>query len=175
MTQSRTITASQTFTIADARYLASRIATDLSQVRLHYGHFTGGYLTEQKVSDLAVEAAVLLKFGLLDNVKYGFQRDGNWVFAISYTVNSQGQLEVPNDAPGSIYSQADLTGTSWHSYLTQRYNPDVSTEDKKGIEESLPIQRTSGQEPGTAGGSWDNDKTYYKNGTSVQRGQFRSL
>lgn len=173
MTQSLTRSITQTFSIADARYLASRIASDLAQVRLYYGH-ADPYLTEQKVDDLVVEAAILLKFGLLDNVKYGFKRDGNWVFALSYTVNSQGQLEVPNDSPGGVYSQANVEGASWYSHLAKRHNPSISSEDRAAIIADLPIQRTAGQEPGTAGGSWDNDKTYYRNGTGIQRGQFRS-
>lgn len=173
MTQSTTLTNSQTFTIADAKYLASRISTDLTQVRLYYGD-AGGYLTDQKIQDLAVEAAVLLKFGLLENVKYGFQRDGNWVFALSYTVNSLNQLELANDSPGAVYSQANVSGASWHSYLTKRHSSDVTAEERASIIAGLPIQRTDGDEPGSAGGQWDNDKTYYRNGTGMQRGQFRS-
>ena len=107
MTYSTTLTASQTFTIADAKYLASRIAADLTQLRLYYGN-----LTEQKVQDLTFEAAILLKAGLLDNVKYGYQKDDKWVFALSYSVNYLGQLEVANDSPGGIDATADVTGAS---------------------------------------------------------------
>lgn len=173
MTQSTTLTATRTFTITDAKYLASRISTDLNQIRLYYGD-AGGYLTDQKIQDLAVEAAVLLKFGLLDTVKYGFQRDGNWVFAVRYAVNSLNQLELADDSPGGIYSQANVSGASWHSYLTKKHNSDVSAEERAAIIADLPIQRTDGNEPSSAGGQWDNDKTYYRNGTGMQRGQFRS-
>lgn len=173
MTQSTTLTTSRTFTIADAKYLASRISTDLNQIRLYYGDGSG-YLTDQKIQDLAVEAAVLLKFGLLDTVKYGFQRDGNWVFAVRYAVNSLNQLELANDSPGGIYSQANVSGASWQSYLTRRSSADVSAEDQAAIVADLPIQRSDGNEPSSVGGQWDDDKTYYRNGMGMQRGQFRS-
>lgn len=173
MTGSITRTSSQTFTIADSKFLASRISADLHQVRLHYGD-AGGYLTAQKIEDFTVEAAVLLKFGLLDNVIYGFQRDNNWVFALRYKVNSLNQLELASDTPGSIYAHADITGASWNSYLTRRDSSDVTAEQKAEIIADLPIQRSDGTGPGTANGQWDDDKTYYRNGTGVQRGQFRS-
>lgn len=173
MTESLTHTSSQTFTIADAKYLASRISADLTQVRLHYGD-GAGYLTNQKIEDLAVEAAVLLKFGLLDHATYGFQRNNNWVFALRYQVNALNQLEMANDNPGGIYAQANAVGASWSSSLTKRDSSDVTAEEKAAIVADLPIQRTVGDEPGSTGGQWDNDKTYYKNGTGMQRGQFRS-
>jgi len=169
MTYSTTLSASQTFTIADAKYLASRIASDLTQLRLYYGQ-----LTEQKVQDLTVEAAILLKAGLLSNVKYGYQKDGKWVFALSYSVNYLGQLEVANDSPGGVDATANVTGASWSSYLTRRHNPNLSAEDLKAIDELLPIQRGGGSEPSASNGAWSNDKTYYRNGTDISRGQFRS-
>jgi hypothetical protein len=169
MTYSTTLTASQTFTIADAKYLASRIASDLTQLRLYYGQ-----LTEQKVQDLTVEAAILLKAGLLDNVKYGYQKEGKWVFAISYSVNYLGQLEVVNDSPGGIDATANVTGASWSSWLTRRNNPNLSAQELREIEQLLPIQRGSGTEPSTTNGAWSTDKTYYRNGSAISRGQFRS-
>lgn len=173
MTQSTTLTTSQTFTIADAKYLASRISTALTQIRLHYGD-ADGYLTDQKIQDFAVEAAVLLKFGLLDTVKYGFQRDGNWVFAIRYTVNALNQLELADESPGGIYSQANVSGASWHSYLTRRHNTDVTAEERAAIIADLPIKRDDGNEPSSAGGQWVDDRTHFRNGIGMQRGQFRS-
>jgi len=173
MTESLTRTSSQTFTIADAKFLASRISADLHQVRLHYGD-ANGYLTAQKIQDFTIEAAVLLKFGLLDNVIYGFQRDNNWVFALRYKVNSLNQLELASDTPGGIYAHADITGASWHSYLTKQESSDVTAAEKAEIVADLPIQRSDGTGPSSSNGQWDDDKTYYRNGTDIQRGQFRS-
>lgn len=168
MTYSTTLTASQTFTIADAKYLASRIASDLTQLRLFYGQ-----VTEQKVQDLVVEAAILLKAGLLGNVKYGYQKNNEWIFALSYTVNYLGQVELANDSPGSVDPSADVTGASWMSYLTRRHNPNLTDAERRAVEELLPIKRTGFAEPSSAGGAWSNDKTYYRNGTDMARGQFR--
>jgi hypothetical protein len=166
-----TLTRSQTntFTIADAQYLASRIASDLTQIRLYYG-----YLTEQKVKDLAVEAAILLKFGLLKSVKYGFRKGDDWVYYVSYYVDDLGQLQASNDSPGDIDPTVDNTGASWYSHLEMRENPDLNTEQVAAIKQDLPIQRTSGIEPNSNNGILNNDKSYYRNGIGLTRGQYRS-
>ena len=175
MSYSVTLTNSEShnFTIADAKYLASRIAADLTQIRLYYGHATS-YLTDQKIQDLAVEAAVLLKFGLLSSVKYGFRKADEWKFYVSYRVNQLGQLEASNDAPGDIDPSAQVEGTSWYSHLVPRRNFDMTVEEEAAIRRDLPIQRQDGTEPSTRNGTLSNDKSYYRNGVSMDRQQFRS-
>ncbi len=166
-TQTRSL--SETFTIADAKYLASRIAHGLTLLRVYCGQ-----LTPQKVQDLALEAAILLRFGLLESVKYGYQRNGNWIYAIGYSVNNLGQVESANDEPSIIDLPTNLNGASWHSFLTRRHNPSLSGEDLGQVEELLPIKRSNGTEPGSANGTWATDDSYSRNGVGLSRQQFRS-
>ena len=163
-----TTTSTSTFTIADAKYLASRIASDLTQIRLYYGH-----ITEKKVQDFAVEAAILLKFGLLRSVKYGFRISDDWVYYVSYYVNNLGQLEASNNAPGDIDPTVDITGASWYSHLITRDNPDLSDEQVAAIEQDLPIQRGTGAEPNSDNGILNNDRSYYRNGIGLARSQYK--
>ncbi len=166
-TQTRSL--SETFTIADAKYLASRIAHGLTILRVYCGQ-----LTPQKVQDFALEAAILLKFGLLENVKYGYQKNGDWVYAIGYFVNNLGQVEAANDAPSIIDLPSNLNGASWYSILTRRQNPSLSREDLSQVEQLLPIKRSNGTEPGSANGAWATDDSYSRNGVGLIRQQFRS-
>lgn len=169
MTYSTTLTTSQTFTIADAKYLASRIATDLGLLRIYYGGLTAG-----DVENLTLEAAILLKFGLLEHVKYGYRKGGSWAYFVSYSVNYLGQLEVTNDSPGAIDSQANVTGATWYSLLTRRNNSNLSAEEIANINQLIPIQRSVGVVPNFANGTLNADKTYYRNGTDMSRSQYRS-
>ncbi len=171
MTYSRTntTTRAETFTIADAKYLASRISHGLTFLRIYCGQ-----LTPEKVQDLAVEAAILLRFNLLESVKYGYEKDGNWIYGISYSVNQLGQIEGINDTPSIIDLPDNLDGAKWHSFLNRRTNPELSLSDLQEIEELLPIQRTSGTEPSSANGSWNVDDSYSRNGIGISRSQFKS-
>lgn len=165
----RTENQTSTFTIADAKYLASRIATGLTYLRLYCG-----LITEQHIQNLAIEAAILLKYGLLENVKYGYQKDGYWKFAISYSVNYLGQVESSDDNPTTMNPPSDLEGVTWHSFLTRRRNQNLNQADLDAIEEMLPIHRGHGVEPSSANGYGTTDDSYYRNGYGMARGQFRS-
>jgi hypothetical protein len=166
-TQTRSLT--ETFTIADAKYLASRIAHGLTLLRLYCGQ-----LTSQKVQDLVLEASILMKFGLLDNVRYGYQKNEDWVYALGYSVNDLGQVVASNDEPSIFDLPTNLNEAEWHSFLTRRYNPSLNTEDLAKIEQLLPIKRSSGTEPGSSNGNWTTDDAYYRNGVGLKRQQFRS-
>ncbi len=158
-----TATATATFTKTDAQYLASRIAADLKQLQLAYGR-----PSDAEITDYVVEAAVLLHHRLLKNVKYGYKVGGSWVYAIEYTTNYLGQLEV-NDMPGSIPTTAELSGATWSSFLSRRHNPDISPEAHQSINDVIPVEREEGSEPQFSGGQWESDKSYESNGVGLQR------
>jgi hypothetical protein len=165
----RTVNQTQTFTITDARYLASRIATGLDYLRLYCGQ-----LTEQEVHNFTMEAAILLKAGLLENVKYGYQKANKWVYALSYSVNYLGQIEATNDSPSALDPPpaVDLSGAVWASSLTRRSNSTLSQTDRDAIEELLPISRSIGSEPSSINGTWSNDDSYFRNGFGMTRSYF---
>ena len=163
-----TYTYSSTFTRTHAKYLASKIAADLFQMQLFYGE-----PSDTRIDDYLDEVVILLLGGCLDSVDYGFRRDGELIVALNYVVQSDGTI-VDDDHSGRVPPGVDITGASWYSHL--RKNSafwSLSLAEQRRIEESLPIYRTSGEEPQTGNGIWVTDKSYSSNGVGIQRQTFR--
>ena len=167
---SMTSTRTSTFTIANARYVTSKIKADLKLLQRAYGSPTNA-----DIDAFGEEAAILLKDGYLGTVTYGFRRDGSWVVALKYTAQPNGTLAA-DDRAGGIPRGVDISGTQFHSYLTYSTKWDwLSMGERERINDSLPITRTPGPEPGTNGGYWSADRSYSSNGSGVARGAFRPL
>src|ERR1039458_5230158 len=110
-----THTATTTFTIANARYITSKVAADLRQLNLFYKSPSA-----ERIKQFAEEAAVLLNGGHLERVDYGFKRkslvgDLRWVLLLRYTVRN-GVLE--DDHAGRVPPGVDIDGATFASYLT---------------------------------------------------------
>ena len=167
MTSTVTFTETETFTVTHARRMASKVGTDLSRLRRLYGS-----PDEARIALFEAEVAALLKAGVLRCISYGFRKDGNWLFALKYHVTADGALISDND-PGKIPLGLNLTGVPFFSFL--EYNTTffrLSPEDQAALEESLPLQRGSGTEPGTSGGYWSQDLTYSAGGRALRRSVF---
>jgi hypothetical protein len=163
-------TESQTFTIADAKYLASRIEAGLTYLRLYCGQ-----LSEQKVKELTLEAAILLKAGILEKVIYGYKKDGDVKYALVYKVNNLGQIEAENEDSTSINPPTGMEGSSWFSFLTRRSNPKLTQSDLERIQQILPIQRSNGEEPSMINGSYGQHNSYSRNGYGMTRSVYTGL
>ena len=167
---SMTTTHTSTFTIANARYVTSKIKADLKLLQKAYGS-----PTDASIDAYGEEAAQLLKGGYLGTVTYGYRRNGSWVVALRYTARNDGTL-ASDDRAGGIPRGVDIAGAQFYSYLT--HSPKWHTlpeSERSSIENSLPISRTGAPEPGTNGGYWSSDRHYSSNGTGVARGAFRPL
>ena len=168
---SATSTRTSTFTIANARYVTSKIKTDLKLLQRAYG----GAPTDAEIADYGEEAAQLLNGGYLDTVTYGYRRDGSWVVALKYTARIDGTLAA-DDRAGGIPRGVDISRTRFHSYLTYSTKWGLlPVSERNKIKNALPVSRTSGPEPGTSGGYWSADRDYSYNGTGVARGTFKRL
>lgn len=166
---SMTSTRTSTFTIANARYVTSKIKADLKLLQRAYGS-----PTDTKIEAYGEEAAQLLNGGYLGTVTYGYRRDGSWVVALKYTAQSNGTLAA-DDRAGGIPRGVDISGAQFYSYLTHSTKWDsLSASERNRIEKSLPVSRTGAPEPGTNGGYWSADRSYSYNGTGVARGAFRT-
>lgn len=167
---SSTSTYSTTFTITNARYVTSKVKTDLKLLQLTYG--SPG---DARIEDFGEEAAQLLNFGYLGTVTYGFRRGDQWIVAMRYTAGANGTI-VSDDRAGGIPRGVDISGAGFHSYLTHSAEwYALSQADRDRIEGSLPVIRVGAPEPGTSGGYWTSDRAYSSNGTGVSRGMFKSL
>lgn len=161
MTNSQTRSAS--FTITDARYVASKIGADLRSVNSVYG---APDLTH--IDDYVEEVAQLLKAGYMHTVDYGFKSGDVWKLRLRYTATIGGQLR--DDTPGRLPYDAPVTGVPFYSYL--QYSSTFSSMDaarRRKFTESLPISRTGADEPGLGGGSYGTAATYARNGQGVGR------
>jgi len=165
-----TSTQSATFTIANARYVSSKIKTDLKLLQRRYGD-----PSDERIEAFGEEAAQLLNQGYLDTVAFGYRRNGNWTLALRYTANANGTL-TSDDRAGGVARDVDVAGASFHSYLTHSVAWVLLDADaREKVEKSLPVSRIGAPAPGTTGGYWTADRDYSSNGTGVARGTFKTI
>ena len=169
-----TYTTSSSFTITHARYVTSKIAADLRQLRLLYN----GRPSETEIDNYAEEAALLLRDGYLERVDYGFKRKSafgeEWVLLLRYVVRNG---EIADDNSGRVPPGVALgSDTYFHSYLTYTGTfLNLPMTDRDRVKARLPIKRTPGGEAGFATGTWTGGRTYASNQRGVDRAVFRAL
>jgi hypothetical protein len=164
-----TFTRTRTFTITDARYIASKIAADLDLLRA----YCGGRPSEPLVSNLAIEASLLLDARYLKSVEYGFRRNGVTVLALKYVARSDGTL-TSDDRPGRVYVESDVSDAKWYSFL--EYSDAflrLPQAQRDRFEATLPIQRVGTAAPQAGNGYWDQTRIYSSRGEGVLRHVFR--
>lgn len=165
-----TMTASTTFTITDARYVASKLGADLGYLRAVYG-----CPVQTKIDDYVEEVAQLLKAGYLDTVDYGFMDSNDvWKLRLRYRATVGGHLI--DVSPGGIRSVINTTGLSFHSFL--RFSNSWLTlprPQQETFEKTLPFVRTFGNEPKVGNGTTTTGTGYGRNGTGVSRDLYIDL
>lgn len=170
MNSSYTQTDSQTFTVTNARYLASKVATDLKRMQRLYGS-----PTDTRIQQFEEELTALLKNGYVDKVTYGFQKDGNWIEpTLRYTASDLSSLGMADDDPGKIRSGADVSGASFKSYLCYNAAFDkLTSAEQAAFENTLPFQRSGTPQPGITG-YMQEDKSYSSGGRSLNRSSVKN-
>jgi len=80
-----------------------------------------------------------------------------------------------DDDPGKIRPGRDISGANFHSFLTYSAAwSQLSQEEKRQFEATLPFSRTTGTEPGVSG-YFSSDKTYSAGGHALDRTTVRSF
>lgn len=164
-------TESTTFTITHARHMAAKIATDLKRMQRFYGK-----PSDAQIANFEDEAAALLKAGYLEDVTYGFQRNGQWIEpTLKYTARDLAATAANDDDPGRVLPGRDVSGAGFGSFLkyTLAYLL-LSEGDRARFENTLPFQRTTASEP-TVNGYLASDRTYSAGGRALDRSSVRSL
>lgn len=170
MTNTFTLSSTSTFTRTHAAYLASKVAADLLQMQLFYGR-----PFDNEINQYLEEAIILILKGYLDFVEYGFKRNDNRVVSLKYVVRADGMIQT-DDRSGRVVPGVDISGAYWYSFLSKNLAFSLLPwEEQQRVEQSLPIERSSGDPPGNGNGCWTNDKAYSTNGIGVQRSTFRSF
>lgn len=165
-----TFSGTQTFTLTHAKYIASKVATDLKRIQRFYG-----YPNDLSIAAYETEITELLKNGYLDTVTYGFQKNGNWIEpTLRYTARELSGGVGDDDDPGRIRPNANVIGANFTSYLTYSSSWEKLTLSEKDVfKKSLPFYRGSANEPGISG-YLSNDKTYSSGGKALDRSTIKS-
>jgi hypothetical protein len=164
MSTSYTANDTATFTYLHARYIASKVATDLKR----FQRFYGGVPSDSTIELYENELAVLLKHDVVEWVIYGFKRNGKWTEAsVRYTALPGGILQADDD-PGKIRPNLDIAGASFTSFLTYKWS-DKSSMERETILEESPLKRVDGQTPDLEAGYWMNDLSYSAAGRGLGR------
>ena len=113
--------------------------------------------------------------GLLDTVAYGFRKNGYWIEpTVIYTARDLMDITANDDDPGRVRPGVQISGASFHSYLT--YNSawnQLTWKQQEEFARRLPFPRTVGVEPGI-NGYWSRDLTYSAGGRALDRASLRS-
>ncbi len=162
-------TFAQTFTRTHARRLAGRVTSDLRQSHLIYQ-----VPSESALADYLSELEELLAGGYVEQYQFGFERHGQALWSLRYTVGPDGGLDSAGVA-GGVPPGVNITGASFFNFLTFSTSWSLlSATSKSAVEATLPFIRETGMLPGTANGYWTPDRIYAAGGVAVQRSVFRA-
>ena len=163
-------TNTQTFTLTHAKYLASKVATDLKRMQRLYGS-----PSDFDIAKYETELTEFLKKGYMEEVTYGFKRNGDWIEpALRYTAKDLAGSTSTDDDPGRVRPGANVSGAAFGSYMsyTAAYDSLTSTE-QESFNGTLPFQRTGAPTPGI-NGYLSSDKSYSSGGKSLDRSSIKS-
>lgn len=167
---SYTSTATSSFTFTHARYIASKVATDLKRFQRFYGS-----PSDDLIDRYERELAGLLKHDAVDTVVYGFQRSSLWTPAsVRYRAIPGGSL-LADDDPGKIRPGIDIVGAHFTSFLS--YSNawwDLTQAERDAIRNDLPINRSTGSSPDLETGAWSDDLSYSAGGRGLGRSSVRT-
>jgi hypothetical protein len=159
------VTDSETFTVAHAKRIASKVATDLLRFQSLYGS-----PTNQWIDDYEEELVEMLRHDVVDYVEYGFKRDGKWTeAAVRYKALPGGTL-VADDDPGKIRPRLDVAAASFTSFMSYNSKWWSKTQaERDAIKQSCPLRRTSGLAPALEARNWGDDLNYVAGGRGLGR------
>lgn len=167
MSYSQTYTS--TFTITEARYIASKLGADLRNLNARYGR-----PSLDSVPQFVEEAAQYLRAGYLDYVDFGFKNGAEWKLRLRYTAVAGGQLR--DEVPGGLPKESDVAGHHFYSFLRRNSAFDALNADaRRAFEATLPIDRTPGAEPSAHSGSYGSSSQYSRGGRGLDRSLYNAL
>lgn len=161
-------TTSESFTRTHARRLAAKVAADMHQCQLRYGH-----LTDTEIENFQQELEVLLLDGYVKSYEFGFQdSNGRRVLSWFYTPGPAGDLE--GGRSGGLYLQADVSNAEMFNFLSYSAAwTALSTDAKARVDAAHPITRTTGSPPQDGNGHWVDSRTYVSGGVAINRKEFQ--
>jgi hypothetical protein len=169
MNSSFTTSGSESFSITNARKLASKVATDLKR----FQRFYGGVPIDLWIERYERELVELLKRNALTEVTYGFRRNGLWTPAVVRYRAFDGALDVDDD-PGRVPMGVSVTGAAFSSFCETNANYSaLSAAELQQIVATAGFSRTNGTSPALEAGYWTQDRTYSSGGRGLGRSTVR--
>jgi hypothetical protein len=158
---------SETFSIAHARHISSRVAADMRLMNRYYG-----YPAETAIENYLEEIAQFLAGGYLATFEIGFKRDGKRLFTLHYSVRADGSLS--DSRAGGVPVGIDITGATPFNFLTHSAAWfALDTTEREAFEAALPVQRSFCEAPVDGQGYWvRDDRGYAAAGMGLSRGRF---
>ena len=156
---SESVTRSESFTIANAKELASKLVADLSGCKYAYGS-----PSDSNINSLATEVTYLLRDGYMLKLEVGFfqpdwKRRLTWMYVVSGTTLSSA------GSPGGISSGHDISGTSFQSLIW--WTPKWWTETelvRTNYYTNLTSKRSGTVTPTDGSGAWSTKTIGYSSG-----------
>lgn len=168
MSFTMTRTASESFTLTHAKYLASKVTTDMLRCQQNYGRPANA-----EINNYGTELALLLRDGYVAEYEFGFLEDNERLLTWNYVVDSSG-LSTTDDRPGRIISGFAVAHASWFNRLVFSSAWFALTPaERERISNGLPFQRAMKDGPKDGLGYWINDLSYSASGVSLGRRTFR--
>ncbi|HEY7830658.1 MAG TPA: hypothetical protein VIC06_08860 [Solirubrobacteraceae bacterium] len=158
---------SESFTIAHARHVCSRVAADMRQMNRYYG-----YPDESEIDNYLEELAQHLMESYLYSFEIGFKRNGRRLFTLYYEVLADGSLS--DSRAGGVPADVDVEGASPFNFLKRSEAfgrlPQLQREAFKA---RMPVRRVFGYAPIDGEGRWiAEDRSYAAAGTGLRRRRF---
>jgi len=169
MTNTTTQSRSDTFTLVHAKYLASKVTTDMTRCHQLYGFPS----TLEAIDRYGTELALMLKAGYVSKYEFGFKKDEKRVLSWLYEVKGS-SLEGGDQRPGGIVSGVSIADAKTFNFMTYSAAYSAETSEKmEAFKKTLPFIRSSGSSPTDGSGYWVEEKAYSAAGTLVTRRNFR--
>jgi hypothetical protein len=168
MSFTMTRTASESFTLTHAKYLASKVTADMVRCQQNYGR-----PSQSDINDYGTELALMLRDGYVSAYEFGFAQDDQRIVSWRYVVDSSG-LSSADDRPGRIISGVAVASASWFNQLTYASTWTALPQGERDrVRAGLPFQRVTKDGPKDGRGYWASDLNYSASGVSLGRRTFR--
>ena len=162
-------TYSESFTRTHAKYLASKVVTDLYQCSRLYGSPSA-----TDVAGYEEELVEMLAGGYVSEYEFGFKKGDGRIVSWQYRVTVLGTLVGGDDRAGGVYAKADVSGASYYNFMTYSFAwSNLTPAQQDAVRSRHSIVRSSGSLPADGNGYWTQDRTYSNGGVSVGRRTFR--
>ena len=158
---------SESWTLTNAKYLASKVTTDMWRCRQNYG-----LPSEAAINDYGTELALRLRDGFVSKYEFGFEIENERLLSWRYTVVN-GDLTATDDRPGKIPSGVDISKARFFNQLTTSTKWDnLSADEKEQWEAFYPFRRQTKSGPKDGRGYWQHDLQYSSVGVLLTRETF---